>query len=382
MNSLIKRAPFLGNLKVLGFALAVLIVGASVHRYLLGNYNNLQIFRFSFLNLLQGLDLYAYHPGQHEDLYKYSPTFALLMAPFYALPAWLSLIAWNLLNALLVFYAIRRLKLSDEQKALALLFLVIELLGSIQNTQSNGMMAGLMMLGFTFLEEGKPWRAALLICLGFYVKLFAIVAALLFVFYNGKIRFLLAMAFWGMLLAVLPALVAGWDGLIMHYKSWLHLLVNDPAHELNYSLMTFMQRSLGIELADLYYLVPGALILLAPLLRVKEHSDYTFRLLFLASILIWVVIFNHKAESPTYAIAMCGAALWWVTQRSTPFNVAMAIFVFVFTGLIATDLFPREWRDEFFKPYAIKALPCIVLWVYVELLLLTGKYRTLRAAEA
>ena len=44
--------------------------------------NNLRIFRTATYNLIAGRDLYAANPEQHFDYYKYSPTFALLFAPF------------------------------------------------------------------------------------------------------------------------------------------------------------------------------------------------------------------------------------------------------------------------------------------------------------
>src|SRR5439155_908004 len=43
--------------------------------------NNFRVFRAATRNLLAGHDLYAAHPEQHFDYYKYSPTFALLFAP-------------------------------------------------------------------------------------------------------------------------------------------------------------------------------------------------------------------------------------------------------------------------------------------------------------
>ncbi|RME20836.1 MAG: hypothetical protein D6800_12755, partial [Candidatus Zixiibacteriota bacterium] len=65
-------------------------VGVSCIQYLKGakplygegytHYNNYLIFKYSFLNLLAGKNLYVTHPEQYYDLFKYSPTFALLMA--------------------------------------------------------------------------------------------------------------------------------------------------------------------------------------------------------------------------------------------------------------------------------------------------------------
>src|SRR5213594_2586973 len=49
--------------------------------------------------------LYAAHPEQHFDFYKYSPTFAVLFAPLAYLPFALSFLCWTLLNGLLLWYA-------------------------------------------------------------------------------------------------------------------------------------------------------------------------------------------------------------------------------------------------------------------------------------
>src|SRR3989442_3689352 len=50
----------------------------TVQQAILGHSNNFRVFRSASLNLFAGRDLYAAHPEQHFDFYKYSPTFALL----------------------------------------------------------------------------------------------------------------------------------------------------------------------------------------------------------------------------------------------------------------------------------------------------------------
>src|ERR1043166_5046324 len=59
--------------------------------------NNFLIFRSAFDHLRFGVDLYALHPAEHGDLFKYSPTFALLFAPFAIMPFGVSLAVWNAL---------------------------------------------------------------------------------------------------------------------------------------------------------------------------------------------------------------------------------------------------------------------------------------------
>lgn len=371
MKTLLEKYPLLVNRWFLIAVYAIIVIAVCVQRLVFGpeSYNNYTIFRWSFFNLSHG-DLYALHPDQHNDLFKYSPTFAFLMAPFYALPAWAGLFLWNALNAFVPLWAVNKLKLSNQSKAFVLLFVAIELISSMQNSQSNGLMAGLMIAAFASFENKKPGLAALFICLGFYVKIFAAVAAILFLFYERKGKFLLYAAGWGILLAALPVLSAGIDGLIAQYQSWMHLLANDPAHELNYSIMTLTQRWFHFTASDSWYLVPGLILLLLPLVQKKRYDDLNFRLAYFASILVWVVIFNHKAESPTFVIAMFGAALWGITQASSRQRTALLLFVFILTGLSATDLFPPYVREHFIRPYCLKALPCIVIWLVMIINLL------------
>jgi hypothetical protein len=91
----------------------------------------------------------------------------------------------------------------------------------------------------------------------------------------------------------------------------------------------------------------------------------------LASLLIWVVIFNHKAESPTFIIAMCGVSLWFF---SVPFrwdNLVLFVMAFVFTSLSPTDIFPKYKRESFVIPYVLKAFPCILIWIKIQYEMMT-----------
>src|SRR6478672_12303097 len=89
--------------------------------------NNFLVFRWSFLNLASGHDMYAAQPQHHTDLYKYSPSFALLFAPFALIPFALSLALWDALNALLLLFAVERL-LPSRAAAMALALIYLEVL--------------------------------------------------------------------------------------------------------------------------------------------------------------------------------------------------------------------------------------------------------------
>ena len=371
-----EKYPFFSS-KLFLFSLYLLLpVIATIQLLVRGPeaYNNLQIFLSSFYNLRQGHDLYVAHPELYNDLFKYSPSFAFFMGLFYFFPVWISLFFWNLLNTLVVYWAVEKLNFSRSLKAFVLLFCAIELLNSLQSSQSNGLVAGLMIGSLALMENKKPVLAALLICFGFYIKIFAAGAGLIFIFYDTRRRFLVACIFWGILIGLAPAMIAGFDGLVQHYKSWWALLESDRAHELNFSLMTLVQRWTNTPLfGDIYFLVPAVILLLLPLWRKQFFHLLGFRLTFFASVLIWAVIFNHKAESPTYVIAMFGAALWALAEEPSWKKTALLLFVFIFTGLAASDIFPLFIRREFFVPYAIKAFPCIVLWLAITWKLIRRK---------
>lgn len=358
---------------VLYTAIAVAITAQKLQRQ---SFNNFLIFRWSFDHLVRRTDLYAAYPDQYGDFFKYSPTFALFMAPFDAVPVWMGLLVWNLLNALVPLWAVWRLQVPDRAKAFVLLFIAIELIGSIQNAQSNGIVLGLMVGTFAAFERGKPVVAALLVCLGVYIKILGGFAFLLFVMYEGRRTFLFACVVWFALLGAAPALLTGFDWLGVQYAGWLDLLRHDQAGDMNYSIMSIAQRWFGATAADPWYLLPGAVLLVAPLLRRGAWNDPEFRLAYLSSILLWVVIFNHKAESPTFVIAMCGAALWGIAGPPSAMRGGLLVLVFVVTGLSATDLVPHGLKDLLVRQWGVKVIPCILLWAVVTIELLLADRRT------
>jgi uncharacterized membrane protein YkvA (DUF1232 family) len=91
--------------------------------------------------------------------------------------------------------------------------------------------------------------------------------------------------------------------------------------------------------------------------------------------LIWVVIFNHKAESPTFIVAISGVALWFFSQERKTENLVLIVIAFIFTILAPTDLFPRWVRIGILKPYVVKVVPCILIWIKITYDLLVYKQK-------
>jgi hypothetical protein len=341
------------------------------------HYNNYVIFKQSFFHLIHQQDLYQLYPTEHWDLYKYSPTFPLFMLPMAVLPDTLGLIIWTSLNVFVLFWGIWNLPgLTDKSRVYVLGFLLIELITSIQNFQSNGLIVGMLVWAFILFERRKNALAVLLIVLTVFIKLFGMVALIMLLFYPNKWKSIKYTAFWSALLAVLPLIVVPVKQLSFLYQSWFVVLQQDHTSGIELSVERWLHIWFGMPYSSAVVLV-GAALLCLPLIQYRFFDDLKFRLLYLAAILIWVVIFNHKAESPTYVIAITGVAIWFFSQKANPINILLVITAFLFTVLSSTDIFPRSIQSAFVAPYVIKAVPCILIWgkIMFELMFYGRKVR-------
>jgi hypothetical protein len=330
-------------------------------------YNNFLIFRESFHHLAAGQDLYAKHEPEHFDLYKYSPGFAVLMAPFSCLPDLPGLIVWNLFNALALFFAFRFLpQVNKRAKIFMLWFTLPELITNIQNSQSNGLIAGLLIFSFIFMENKTVWLATLFIILCAFIKIFGVIALILIVFYPDKIRFVAWSAVWASVFTFLPLLVTGWDNLLTQYTNWYHQVAMEHATSYGISLPGIIHSWFTADFNTGAVMIPGLLVLLTPLLFFRKYPGYLFRLTFLASLLTWLVIFNHRGESPTYIIAVAGVAVWYFSGTRNNVDLFLLVIVFILTSLSPTDLFPRVIRNAIVVPYSLKALPCVLIWLRIN----------------
>ena len=246
---------------------------------------------------------------------------------------------------------------------------------SLQNGQSNALMAGLLILTFGLLEKEKFLWACLCVVFTVYVKLFGIVGFALFLFYPQKMKLALYTLFWSAVLFVIPLIFVGFQQYEFLFRSYWNMLYHDHDISYGYSVMGWLNSWLGTDVNKLAVVLAGAALFMVPFYKIKSYQYFDFRILALASVLIWVVIFNHKAESPTFIIAMSGVALWFVAGRMSTLNIVLLVITFVFTSLSPTDVFPRFIRNEYVIPYSLKAVPCIFVWfkiVYYQLAFKNG----------
>ena len=387
------------------------------------HYNNYIIFKQSFFHLIARQDLYIHYPLEQYDLFKYPPTFALLFAPFSMVPDYLGYSVWTALNLLLPVFAIYKLQgVSSRIKAAMSALLLLEGFTSALNSQSNGLMLGLLLFAFLAMQNGRISQAVLFIWLTAFIKLFGILFfAMLLVFPGAMKKSLVRVpAIFGALY-LLPLPVLGWEGLQRQYASMFNLLAHDHGYFVKYSVMGWLQQWFGLRPNKNLILILGLGLQCLPLLvviikqklwrsgslqQMNPKSLERWQFLFAASWLLWMVIFNHMAESATYVIAVGGAMLalsQLVASDNTHFGttkisgmldgqnksidsnshsnnsaqnvcwhgylsfknslwILAFIMMFLFTMLGPTDIYPKEVRFWIVETAQLKAFPCILLW--------------------
>ena len=201
---------------VLGLYVA-LAVGAVLGQYLktaahpgaaYPQYNGYLILKHAFVHLLQHRNLYAWYLQDHWDLYKYSPTCAVLFAPLSVVPDWLGMVLWNVLNACCLFVAIQALPgVRASVKASVLLFSGLALFLSLQHFQINGVLAALMIGSVALRMREYICLATLCVVASLFIKIFGVFAVVVLLVFPHRRKAVLCALLWVLVLAAVPLLV-------------------------------------------------------------------------------------------------------------------------------------------------------------------------------
>lgn len=289
-------------------------------------------FRDSFYHLMRGQNLYATN-YVGPDLYKYSPTFALLFAPLALLPFTVGVLLWDALNAFLLYHVVGSL-LPGEDGTVARLLLLPEVFAAVQASQSDALVCALILLAFLAAERGRVAGEAAAIGLGTAVKLFPLAGVTFALFHPRRLRFAAYLALAAVVLVLLPVVVVSPSALAAQYHQWRVLAQADAANR-GSSVMGLLAWLVPGNWPNWPVQLAGTLILVAPLVRRARWRDADFRLLFLASLLVYAVIFNHRAERSSFVIAGAGAVVWWAVQRSPRPRWKLVLLLSCFVGLDA-----------------------------------------------
>jgi hypothetical protein len=342
------------------------VAAATVQQGIAHHNNNFLIFRSASLHLLHGQDLYAPYPAEHFDFYKYSPTFAFLFLPFALPPFAAAMMLWNALNAGALYIAIGMV-LPRRAATLGRAIVFLDMLGSLQNVQSNALVAALIILTFAAYERRHTVLGSLATAVGANIKVFPLAGASFAIFHPRKVRVAIALVASLAGLAALPLLVTPLATLISQYASWRAIETTD-ALERGFSVMYHVQLLLRRNLPNWPFQLLGVAALLAPVLVRRERwGEWTFRRFYLCSVLAFCVLFNHQAESPTFVIGAAGVALWFASlERRTRWEWVVFACFFVGTVLASSEAMPDWLQRHLFDPYRFKTVPLFVAWLEMQ----------------
>ncbi|MCX6201149.1 MAG: glycosyltransferase family 87 protein, partial [Bacteroidetes bacterium] len=306
---------------------------------------------------------------------------------FALLPVYIGCFLWCLLNVGFLFYAIKQLPLSEKSIQFILLIGVFELITSVHSVQFNPMLCGMILLSFTAIEKEKIWLGTLLLVAGTLIKIYSVVGLLFFLFTPHKKKFIYTGVVWLAVLVCLPMLISSPQFIIDSYIDWYEVLIEKNGQNIESSMFAGMQdisvmgmirRIFGyFIMPNIYVTLPAGILMLLPIFRFQLWSDLSYRLHYLALLLIGLVIFSSSAESPTFVIAVIGYLIWHVQQPSKdtlPYKILLVLMLLL-TIFSPTDLFPRFIREQYILRYSLKALPCFVAWLAVVYTLLFSQFK-------
>jgi hypothetical protein len=346
---------------------------AAIKQLLMHSINNYKIYKYTFYDLIHQHNLFLPYAQFFEDKNHYGPVFALVIAPFYAMPDGVAVILWSIFNSWILYKAVTLLPIEGKKQTAIFLICAHELMTASFSVQVNPMATGLIILSFVFIRKENDFWAACMICLGTFIKLYGIVGLAFFFFSENKIKFILSMVFWSVVFFVLPMVISSPHFVVQCYRDWYQSLSekdiqNSITNGQDISIKGIVRRIIDMPmLSNLWFIVPGFFLFMSSYLRIGLLKNVQFQLLILASTLIFPIIFSSSSESPTYIIAFLGVAIWFINldRPVTGFEWFLLIFALIITSLSPSDLFPRFLNDHFVKKYALKALPCFVIWLKI-----------------
>lgn len=363
------QRPFFSSQRTLFWLWLLLPIAAALTKIAKHN-NNFLIFRGVFWHTLQQTSLYAEYPAEYGDTNHYGPVFSLIIAPFATLPEWFGLLCWLIALTLFLYIAIRKLPVRDGIQIAILWFCAHELLTALFMAQYNIAIAAGIVLTYICIQKEQDFWAAFFIILGTFVKLYGIVGLAFFFFSKHKDKLILSLMVWAALMFIAPMVISSPEYILSQYGEWYQSLTSKNGDNLfashqNISLLGMVRKISGCATySDLWLIIPGLVLFALPYLRWKQFKHPAFQQTILASVLMFTVLFSTGSESSSYIIAFIGVALWYwaVPWKRTSWDIALMVFAFILTSLSPSDLFPAALRRAWVQPYALKALPVVLIW--------------------
>jgi hypothetical protein len=310
------RAASSNDFYLLGFAYLVwliLLVAVGVKALVSPEMHSVwPIFATASGHWWKGQSLYAYYPG--FDLYRYSPTFAVLITPLALLPLRVGGCLWGVLNVGLLLASLRSLQrhilpgdFGPRGRSAFLLLAAAIALPMVWNLQSNALVLALVCLGAGAVAKQRWWAAAFLLAVPVFCKIWPLAAVLLLIACWPRQlagRFALAFA----ALALVPFLTASPSVVVAAHAEWSHYLTLTgswrwPGHRDAWTVWETVASPVNPQA---YRLLQAALALGALALclwcRFRPVSQRQLLAVVLGSWVCWQLLVGPGTERNTYGL--------------------------------------------------------------------------------
>lgn len=333
-------------------------------------YNNYKVFEGVFLHTIKETSLYIEYPSEYFDRNYYGILFSAIVAPFALLPTELGVCVWILANVGLLYWALRKLPVSQREIIGILLISAHDLYTAAAMQQFNISIVAFLVLSFIFVERGKSHWATLFIVIGFLTKIYGVVGVAFFFFARDKFRFIWSGILWLLLLFFLPMVYSSYDFVISQYQEWFLSIMEKNSSNMNtqhynlqnLSFLGFLQR-MGITVHNIVIISIALVLLCLPYLRVRQYQYLSFRMMFLSAISIFICIFSTGTENSTYIIAYVGIGIWFMLSPNKNKYLKIGLLCLaILASLSPTDLFKPIKADYIIK-YSLRAIPPTMIWL-------------------
>lgn len=381
MSSIVKffRKPVFSDKRFLLFIWILLpVIGALKASRI---HNNYRIFKGVFYHTIEQTNLYTSYPAEHHDVNHYGPLFSMVIAPFALLPDRLGILFWDIAMSLCLFVAIYYLNIPWKKKYLFYYIIAIQLYVCVMNSQTNGLIAALIIGSLICIRKEKDIWAACFIVFGTFIKLYGIVGLSFFFFSKHKGKLIGYMIMWAAIFFVLPMTISSPEFIVQSYQDWYLCLVDKNIENItnfsqDISAIGLIRRVFNIlDASALYIIAPGLMLFAIQYIKPERYGQSTYQLGILASTLFFVLLFSTGSESETYIIAMTALAIWYSIQKypNSKWVIGLLLFTIFWTWITSSHIFPKSIHTGVFKRYSLKVIPNLAVWLILVYQLVTSR---------
>jgi hypothetical protein len=344
-----------------------------------GSQSVVPIYRIASERWLRGDDLYA--DQRPLDLYRNPPGFAAAFVPFSMLPPKLVEISWRLLSASVFLFALGRWtrfglprQLTPGETAAVFLLVAPLALASLNNGQTNLIVAGFLLFGAADAAQGRWHAAGLWFAAAAGVKMYPLAIALLVGLISPR-RFLPWLVLGCVGFAIVPFVCQRPEYVLDQYRSMkdstgaddraLAELERAP-RDLFLVLRVWFEAPPVEAYSAFKLLVAGGMAVLV-WWQARRSAIRTAVLSALNLGCLWITVLGPATETHTYTLLAPTAAIVMVFAYAEKSIIRRVVAIVGYTLLISPvvrDMFPNgvAWQILAPQPIGAMLLLFVVMW--------------------